>query len=746
MMCISKNSRGFALPTVLIASIVMLTVIVAAASSVANVRVGLDSQYYLSLANDAAEAGVVYSTSCIKSGSTWGVKNLTPATDCSGNTPTPAQGAYVASTPTYQTSFTVGPVTNTGAGAYLATSTGKIELLRPNGSVWKSFTKSAVMQTGGQIDVNRVVFGYSAGNNGDGVFFGAIGGDGKMRTVGWNAYGQLGNGTTTSSLTPTTFNVPLPIASAYTNFLSGGTNLFAILSDGSAYGAGWNNQWQLGINSNVTPKPTPTKVVFPPGVTAWQSITTGGDRTFLLGNDHNLYATGNCDTGQLGTNYTVSGCYNVHVPTRVNLPAYNASDPNTIPTSQVVTDRASAYVVMQGGALYGWGAGDLGQLGDTMWNNNLTNTSNPVKIGTYGDSGQPKVKQVETDGDTVYVLDTLGKVNSAGLNHYGEMGTNVGSIYFYDGMYYGTKKCVDYHTAGNPTLWLYPCNGTNPQKFYIQPDGTIRSKLDSNYCLDNYGSDGVTIGMWTCNGGANQKFQWQPVAGTWWGYIQNLNSATGSKCLEQVSDNTNLKLNTCNGSIAQKFLFYNSNLDTGLTPLDTSQFSGSVTKIATDQWSMSFMTSAGEVWSVGINKTGQFGNGGTGNAYGYNPLPTKFQLPAGVTATDLYQTSSGINQQNLFVIGSNGKVYGAGSNSHGELGDGTNTNRSSPVAMWVIDGASVVAKAVKSGFGTTVIYTTNGSVYTVGSNTNGQLGDGTTTDSWIPIKAKYTNNLGTSMY
>jgi len=53
--------------------------------------------------------------------------------------------------------------------------------------------------------------------------------------------------------------------------------------------------------------------------------------------------------------------------------------------------------------------------------------------------------------------------------------------------------------------------------------------------------------------------------------------------------------------------------------------------------------------------------------------------------------------------------------------------------------AGVKAKSVQSGLGTTVILSDDGKIYTVGNNTNGQLGDGTTTNSSTPLARKYVN-------
>lgn len=80
---------GFALPTVLIASVVMLTVLATAVSSVAAVRTTLKAQYYEQLAKAAGEAGVAYAKACLaKNGNRplWSTdKPLRPSTDCAGN-------------------------------------------------------------------------------------------------------------------------------------------------------------------------------------------------------------------------------------------------------------------------------------------------------------------------------------------------------------------------------------------------------------------------------------------------------------------------------------------------------------------------------------------------------------------------------------------------------------------------------------------------------------------------------------
>jgi hypothetical protein len=84
-----KKSQAFALPTVLIASIVLLTVLAVSVTATAAVRTVLKNQYYIQLAQVAGESGVAYAKACLAANGNipqWtDAKPLTPATDCYGN-------------------------------------------------------------------------------------------------------------------------------------------------------------------------------------------------------------------------------------------------------------------------------------------------------------------------------------------------------------------------------------------------------------------------------------------------------------------------------------------------------------------------------------------------------------------------------------------------------------------------------------------------------------------------------------
>jgi alpha-tubulin suppressor-like RCC1 family protein len=130
-----------------------------------------------------------------------------------------------------------------------------------------------------------------------------------------------------------------------------------------------------------------------------------------------------------------------------------------------------------------------------------------------------------------------------------------------------------------------------------------------------------------------------------------------------------------------------------------------------------------ELYSWGNNVDGQLGNGTTTNS----STPLKVSLPAGVTAT-----AAAAGGDHSLAVGSDGKLYAWGVNSNGELGDGTTTASSTPVVVSLPGG--VTATAVAAGAAHSVALGSDGHVYDWGYNGFGQLGNGTTTDSSTPIQ------------
>ena len=94
--------------------------------------------------------------------------------------------------------------------------------------------------------------------------------------------------------------------------------------------------------------------------------------------------------------------------------------------------------------------------------------------------------------------------------------------------------------------------------------------------------------------------------------------------------------------------------------------------------------------------------------------------------TDVASVSAGT--RHTLVVRSDGSLWAMGNNVYGQLGDGTTADRTTPV--FVMDGVQAVdAKGYQ-----TLIMKTDGSLWVAGRNQYGQLGDGTRIDRPLPIQ------------
>ena len=162
-------SRGFALPTVLIASIVMLTVLLVAVVSTAAISTAMRDQYYTRLARIAGESGTAYAQACLVQNNghiTWSdTSPLRPNTDCDGVVKADLS-AYVLERDNLQTYFVVG-LPDTDATGIPLTIAGKgfVEVLRTsNGLAWRVWGADVVTAMGSgetsSVPVGTSIEGY----------------------------------------------------------------------------------------------------------------------------------------------------------------------------------------------------------------------------------------------------------------------------------------------------------------------------------------------------------------------------------------------------------------------------------------------------------------------------------------------------------------------------------------------------------------------------------------------------------
>jgi len=135
------------------------------------------------------------------------------------------------------------------------------------------------------------------------------------------------------------------------------------------------------------------------------------------------------------------------------------------------------------------------------------------------------------------------------------------------------------------------------------------------------------------------------------------------------------------------------------------------------------LTTTGAVYAWGLNTYGELGNGTTKDSR----LPVQVHLPTGVVAVAI-----AAGQFHNLALTSTGAVYAWGYNGFGQLGDGTATQRSVPVRVHLPKGA--IGAAIGCGDDHSLVATSAGPVYSFGKNTFGQLGDGTTVPSRLPVR------------
>ncbi|MDR0591100.1 MAG: IPT/TIG domain-containing protein [Candidatus Nomurabacteria bacterium] len=309
------------------------------------------------------------------------------------------------------------------------------------------------------------------------------------------------------------------------------------------------------------------------------------------------------------------------------------------------------------GKVYAWGRNNYGQLGDGT----TTNHSKPVPVDMTGALAGKKVTQIAGGEAFSLALTTDGKVYAWGYNNRGQMG--IGSttnqprpvaVNMVSGVL--ANKTVTQIAAGREFALV------------LTSDGKVFSWGRNYYGQAGNGS----------NGGNNTS----PVA---------TDMSGSSSCL--------------NGK--------------------------TVKQIAVGGWHSLALTTDGVLCSWGYNNDGQLGDGTTSN----RSRPVAVNVTTSALADKTIAKISG-GSYHTMVLDNSGAVYGFGYNNRGQLGDGTTTNRSTAVAVstaGVLDGKTITDISAGGIDGTSLALGSDGKVYAWGYNNYGQLGIGSTSTQTTPV-------------
>jgi alpha-tubulin suppressor-like RCC1 family protein len=342
-------------------------------------------------------------------------------------------------------------------------------------------------------------------------------------------------------------------------------------------------------------------------------------------------------------------------------------------------------VIDGSGHVWTWGLNTYGQLG----NGSTTTSTLPVQV-----AGLSGVLQVAAGASHTLVLKSDGTVWAWGYNYYGQLGNG---------------NNTDQHTpvqVGISGSWL-----TGVSKIAVGDNHSVAWKIDGSvWTWGNNNNGQLGDGTTTAR---NTPAQLSTISGTL------AIGAGGSHTLAAKIDGT---------AWAWGYNVYgqlgNGNTTDQHTPVQVSSITGVSAVVGGESFSLA-LKSDGTLWSWGTNVYGQLGDETGAQQF----TPVRVAYLSGVT-----DVAAG--QYHALAVLNDGTAWGWGLNDYGEAGDGTTLIALGPEWAQSLSGAVAVASG---GNESSVVVTTNGTIWAWGKNDSGQVGDGTTLNRLNPVKVTEAN-------
>ena len=618
----------------------------------------------------------------------------------------------------------------------------------------------------------------------------AVNSNGDLYSWGWNGQGQLGNGTNTDS------NVPLPVRAAGTPMagrkivhVSTGGNFYkgsslALSSEGKVYSWGANDQGQLG-NGTATNSNLPVEVKTEGTPMAGKKIiqtAIGVTHSMALDSEGKVYSWGENVNGLLGTGDAIPTLSPVLVRT-------GGTPMEGKKIVQISAGGAHSMALDSEGNIYAWGWGGEGQLG----NGENNNSNVPILVKKEGTGLEGKtIKKVMAGGMFSMVLTSDGSLYSWGKNNYGQIG---------DGTTNNYNLAVAVKTEGTPMAGktVVDFSISNEHTVALTSDGQIYAwGRNESGQLGNGTNTASTLPVAVRAAGtpfAGKKAV-QVVAGGWegahslalgtdgtvysWG--RNLNGQLGDQTTNDTTIVTFAKINFNSSPTPPLKAMAISGESSAEVRWSTPIFNGTFTisdyviqyrETGTEAWSevtTSGSNTSKQITGLTNEKVYQFRvaaktNVGVGDyssivlamshkkptITSVTPVigPTEGNQEVTINGTDFALKTNKLNQVSAcancsIALSMDGKVFSWGWNQNGDLGNGNSSDVNIPVAVKT-EGTPMKSKTISqisSGGIHNLALSMDGKVYAWGDNNNGQLGDGTTNNSNVPVAVK-TN--GTDM-
>ena len=554
--------------------------------------------------------------------------------------------------------------------------------------------------------------------------------DGAVYTWGWNYHGQLGNNTKTNSNTIVAVQtISTPIAGKkIVKIAAGQGHSLALTDDGMVYTWGRNDTGQLGNNAT-------TDVMLPVTVTVTGTpmsnktiveIASGARHSLAIDSSGKVYAWGHNGSGQLGNNLTV----NALTPVAVQAPA----DKNIIQVSGSGWLGASSSALASDGTVYSWGRGFDGQLGDG------TNNDSSVPVITtinLVDTPSTPTHVMAKPGDTTAIISWQAPIVSGGQNI-------TGYVLQYQAV--GASSWTTINVAAAATS--HTITGlTNDQTYRIRLAAKITAGTGdfSNVVLVTPHAKPTITNVSPAIG---------PVAGGQNVTLTGTNFILKSKKIMQTVNGNGYSLALSAdstiytwgrneyGQLGNGVTATNSPVPVAVKTAGTPMKGKTIVQISAKVWYALALASDGTVYSWGFNSWGQLGNGTSGTANNASAPVAVKTAGTPMEGKTIVQVAAGATHS--LALATDGTIYAWGKNEYGQLGNDSTTNSPVPVAVKTagtpMDGKTIIQ--IHAGYEHSLALASDGTVYAWGRNNSGQLGKNDATDAHIPAAVQ---TLGTPM-
>ena len=591
--------------------------------------------------------------------------------------------------------------------------------------------------------------------------------DGKVWTWGFNTFGQLGDGTNVGSVKAS----QVPGLSEVGLVAAGFLHTVALKWDGTVWAWGNNDSGQIGGGFPFLR--SPTQVAGLPPEIQWIATNSDGNHNLAIGPDLTVWTWGENKKGQLGDGTTVDRSTPVQVQNLSGVIAIAAGYRHSL---------AVTYDVSTGQRkVWAWGWNQYGQLGDGTTTDRITPVEVKVPAGVV-----PSL--VAAGAEHSMLVTTDGAIWVWGANGTGQLGDGTTTDFITPKQVSGFSDIRafavgNYHNLivkQDGTLWAWGTNyygelgdgTTTSQKSPMQVPGMVgmadvAASLGHSLALKQDG----TVWAWGLNeygqlgiGSAEVIDHSVPVVvpgfngvtdvsaspmhtvalkddGTVWAWGTNLGGQLGDGT--QTDRTSPVRTQGLAGASAVAAGgFFSMALQSGgvsawgvnaagqlgdgtnedrKSPVQVTDLSG-ITAIAAGYEFALALKNDGSVWAWGKNDYGQLGN----CSGGASSTPVQVQGLTGKAIAVAAGHSHGV------ALLDDHTVWAWGYNFFGQLGDGSETNRCTPVRVKDLGGV----KAIAGGIGHTLAVTQGGSVWAWGSNVFGELGDGRYESSNVPVEVQ----------